>query len=183
MKALTIKQPWASLIAHGIKDIENRSWRTKYRGRIFIHAASKPVGNDLETILNYKQYNNIPLDKQLTFNNGIWQNGAIIGEVDIVDCVLNNESIWAEQMAYDVCPDTGIHILRKGQPYIWNWVLANAVIYEQPILNVKGALSLWNYEKPYQVIGTAEMIISPFEPSPTDEQKQWSQDFNSQDQF
>ena len=32
MKALTIKQPWASLIVHGIKDIENRTWRTDYRG-------------------------------------------------------------------------------------------------------------------------------------------------------
>ena len=39
MKALTIKQPWAYLIIHGGKDIENRTWRTKYRGRILIHAA------------------------------------------------------------------------------------------------------------------------------------------------
>ena len=34
MKAITIKQPWASLIVHGIKDIENRTWRTNYRGRV-----------------------------------------------------------------------------------------------------------------------------------------------------
>lgn len=34
MKALTIKQPWASLIVHGIKDIENRTWRTDYRGPV-----------------------------------------------------------------------------------------------------------------------------------------------------
>ena len=39
MKAITIKQPWASLIVHGIKDIENRTWRTNYRGRVLIHAA------------------------------------------------------------------------------------------------------------------------------------------------
>lgn len=38
MKAITIKQPWASLIAHGIKDIENRTWRTNNCGRILIHA-------------------------------------------------------------------------------------------------------------------------------------------------
>ncbi|MBP7632493.1 MAG: ASCH domain-containing protein [Acidimicrobiales bacterium] len=38
MKALTIRQPWASLIAAGVKTIETRSWSTKYRGPIAIHA-------------------------------------------------------------------------------------------------------------------------------------------------
>lgn len=48
-KVLSIKQPWASLICtprsdnnlFGIKDIENRSWKTKFRGRILIHASQK----------------------------------------------------------------------------------------------------------------------------------------------
>ncbi|RZK62259.1 MAG: ASCH domain-containing protein, partial [Pedobacter sp.] len=35
MKALSIKQPWATLISTGIKDIENRTWATKHRGRIY----------------------------------------------------------------------------------------------------------------------------------------------------
>ena len=46
MKAITIKQPWVSLIVHGIKDIENRSWACpwKYIGhRVLIHASGKPV--------------------------------------------------------------------------------------------------------------------------------------------
>lgn len=38
MKALTIRQPWASLIAAGVKTIETRSWSTKYRGPLAIHA-------------------------------------------------------------------------------------------------------------------------------------------------
>ena len=38
MKAITIKQPWASLIVEGIKDIENRTWKTSFRGRVLIHA-------------------------------------------------------------------------------------------------------------------------------------------------
>ena len=41
MKALTIWQPWASLIARGVKQYETRSWATKYRGPIAIHAAMK----------------------------------------------------------------------------------------------------------------------------------------------
>lgn len=45
MKALTIRQPWASLIAHGVKTIETRSWSTEYRGPLAIHAgrARPPV--------------------------------------------------------------------------------------------------------------------------------------------
>ncbi len=41
MKALSIIQPWASLIATGIKDVENRTWRTNYRGEFLIHASAK----------------------------------------------------------------------------------------------------------------------------------------------
>ena len=55
MKALTIRQPWASLIAAGVKTIETRSWSTKYRGPLAIHAgkaapcsvfAGRSVGED-----------------------------------------------------------------------------------------------------------------------------------------
>lgn len=39
MKAISVKQPWAWLIVNGYKDIENRSWDTKYRGAVLIHAS------------------------------------------------------------------------------------------------------------------------------------------------
>ena len=41
MRALTIRQPWASLIAAGVKTIETRSWSTKYRGPLAIHAGKQ----------------------------------------------------------------------------------------------------------------------------------------------
>ncbi len=41
MKALSIRQPWAWLIVNGYKDIENRSWNTKFRGPVLIHASSR----------------------------------------------------------------------------------------------------------------------------------------------
>lgn len=41
MKAITEQNPWGYLICLGIKDIENRTWYTKYRGRVYIHAAAK----------------------------------------------------------------------------------------------------------------------------------------------
>lgn len=58
-----------------------------------------------------------------------WESSAIIGSVEIVDCVINHPSVWAE----------------KG---VYNWVLANPVLFEKPILNVKGKLGFWDYELP-----------------------------------
>lgn len=48
MKAITLWQPWASLVAVGAKTIETRSWRTHYRGPIAIHAAKRPVARNLD---------------------------------------------------------------------------------------------------------------------------------------
>ncbi len=42
MKAITIKQPWASLIMTGRKTIETRTWSTKYRGMLLLHSSAKP---------------------------------------------------------------------------------------------------------------------------------------------
>ncbi len=49
MKALTLQQPWATLIAEGHKRVENRTWQTAYRGPLAIHAGLKvdPAGLDL----------------------------------------------------------------------------------------------------------------------------------------
>ena len=41
MKALSVTQPWATLIATGQKQIETRSWGTRYRGPLYIHAAKR----------------------------------------------------------------------------------------------------------------------------------------------
>src|SRR5437016_10859136 len=41
MKALSVRQPWAWLIVNGHKDIENRSWQTKFRGKLLIHAGQR----------------------------------------------------------------------------------------------------------------------------------------------
>lgn len=139
MKALTIKQPWASLIAHGIKDIENRTWKTNFRGRIYIHC-SKPTKFNVQ-MTDPQMVAAMPVMMQAV--EGTMPFGAIIGEVDIIDCVLNHDSIWAEQMETYKCGETGINIIQPGQKYVWNWVLANPVLYDEPILNVKGRLSLW----------------------------------------
>lgn len=150
MKAVSIRQPWASFIAHGIKDIENRTWRTNYRGPIYIHSCG-PTKFNIE-LIDPQMKAVLPIIQDIfvggvdgKINNAI-PFGAIIGKVDIVDCVINHPSIWAENTAVDICPDTGVSIIRRGQKTIWNWVLENAVLFEEPILNVKGKLSLWDFQ-------------------------------------
>lgn len=137
MKTLSIKQPWAQIIAIGLKDIENRSWPTKYRGKILIHASLKPIDgfkNLFESeLLTRDQYESFITDDsglgRDNLINSFLQKGAIIGTVEIIDCVQNSSSIWAEEGQY-------------------HWVLKNSILFEKPILNVKVSLSLWNYNIP-----------------------------------
>lgn len=152
IKALSIKQPWASLIAHGIKDIENRTWATKYRGPIYIHASGKPSFNNLTLNLTHDQIDQIVLDDvlQLDARSPIsYPKSAIIGTVDIVDCVINHGSIWAERTS-SCSPHYPIglpaHMGKGREDAIYNWVLANPVLFDEPILNVKGKLSLWEFD-------------------------------------
>lgn len=126
-KVLTVKQPWASLIVHGIKDIENRSWQTNFRGRVLIFGCLQP--NQRLKVLN------TPMSR-IGFNDLPF--GSIIGSVEIVDCVQNHPSIWAD----------------KG---VYHWVLANPVLFEKPIVDVKGKLGLWNYD--WEDTNTSKAIV------------------------
>ena len=99
MKAITIRQPWASLIAHGIKDIENRTWKcpAKHIGtRVLIHAAVKT--SDFWDCPNYGiVHNHIREVTKYGTDYSKYNTMAIIGSVEIVDCVINHTSIWAEK--------------------------------------------------------------------------------------
>jgi hypothetical protein len=88
MKALSIKQPWAWLIANGYKDIENRNWWTSYRGQLLIHAG-KSLDREGEKWIKYKH----PEIILPTFAQGI-NMGGIVGQGDLVDCVTASSSPW-----------------------------------------------------------------------------------------
>ena len=152
MKAISIKQPWASLIVHGIKDIENRTWRTNYWGRVLIHAAGchgRKFSVDLTDAQAKVAFGVIA--KETMFGNMPF--GSIIGSVEIVDCVQNHPSIWAKQG-------------------VWNWVLANPILYEEAIENVKGKLSFWDYPGINEVkiecpeCGSIEIAIEDYTTAP-----------------
>ena len=138
MKTLTVKQPWASLIVAGIKDIENRTWATKYRGPLMIHAGAKESGS-LYELLNYDQRAQMHQfwDADLLPFRPL---SAIVGQIDVVDCVINHPSVWADNSHIDPY-DT-----LEADNIIYNWVLANPVQFDEPILNVKGKLSFWEWE-------------------------------------
>jgi hypothetical protein len=70
MKCITVREPWAELIASGSKTVENRTWRTHYRGPLLIHAA-KPTGAIVATA---NLIDCVPLDdaKHLDFAEGPW---------------------------------------------------------------------------------------------------------------
>ena len=155
MKAISIKQPWAYLIATGIKDIENRTWKCpqKYIGeRVLIHAsASAP--KSIRKLLNADQINTVFKSDLYNDTNfaKIYNTGAVIGSVKIADCVINHPSIWAEETKLPTIGDVleDIHFLGKVQkpnPIIYNWVLANPILFDEPIMNVKGKLGFWDYE-------------------------------------
>lgn len=125
MKALTIKQPWASLITEGYKKYEFRSWKTNYRGKILIHSGLS-LEKDMQE--RFKDYN---LDYQL---------GYIIGEAEIVDCILVDEKFNEELRNIDP-----IVYGRSNHVENYAWKLENIKKYDNPI-PCKGKLGLWNYE-------------------------------------
>ena len=89
MKALSIRNPWAWLVKHGHKDIENRTWRTAYRGPLLIHASLKPAQAAQEIREWARSEMGILIPKQL-------EAGGIVGVVDVVDVVEQSTSPWFE---------------------------------------------------------------------------------------
>lgn len=91
MKALSIRQPWAWLIIHGGKDIENRTWHTKHRGRFLVHASQGMTRREYEEAYDIAMVANPEL-LMPTFES--LQRGGIIGSVELVDSVDHSESPW-----------------------------------------------------------------------------------------
>ena len=116
IKTLSIRQPWASLIIHGHKPVENRSWRVAHRGPLLIHA-SKQFSLGEEDFLLSAILECLPDDLVEAIGSIPWSDlprGAIIGQVNLVDIVRDIDSPWAqENMLY--------------------WLLENPQAFAEPI--------------------------------------------------
>lgn len=98
MKALTVWQPWASLLACGAKQFETRSWATSYRGPIAIHAAAVKVPQIIKRCFSTESSKQAFLDAIAKGMNGVHTEkevmelvnslptGSVVGVAQIVGC-------------------------------------------------------------------------------------------------
>lgn len=94
MRALTLRQPWASLVALGVKRIETRSWSTKYRGRIAIHAGAT-LAEHPATFGEFRVWRESGVVTWLDARGGdpasdrYWPMplGAVVATANLVDCL------------------------------------------------------------------------------------------------
>ena len=127
MKVLTIKQPFATLIAEGYKEYEFRTWKTKYRGEFLIHAG---IGVDKKAIEKYKHLN---LE---------YPSGCIIAKVTLTYCIeINDESRKILKEKNNIVYD---HIINHTDWKGYGFKIEN--IKKINPIPIKGKLSFWDYD-------------------------------------
>ena len=130
MKVLSIIEPWATLIASKQKYIETRSWKTSYRGELYIHASKKLINKKDEKIQELLKL--LPTQEM--------NYGKIICKCQLVDCIYMDEKFINE-------------IKQNKQEYIcgdykigrFAWILEKMELI-QPKIEAKGKLNIWNFE-------------------------------------
>jgi ASCH domain len=95
LPCLSIRQPWAWLILHGGKDIENRDWPTKRRGRVLVHAAKGMTLDEWGSAWTFAEGSGAsPKAVAAGVDFRTIERGGIVGSVEIVDCVEDSDSRW-----------------------------------------------------------------------------------------
>lgn len=127
MKVITIKQPFATLIAEGIKEYEFRTWRTMFRGEVLIHAGKSIDRKAM------KRYEHLHLN---------YPTGVIIAKATITDCVEVDEKFIDELLEKDDVVYGGFKEEKNWQGY--GFKLEN--VKKIKPLETNGKLGFWNYE-------------------------------------
>ena len=133
MKALSLMQPWASLVMMGVKKIETRSWSTDYRGTLLIHASKSKTGSIFVNQSPFTKY--IKDFAALPF-------GVIIGQVNlekilrVEDFALTDDAMNLLTLEEKAFGDY------KGNRF--GWVLSNPIEFENKI-PTRGQLRLWDF--------------------------------------
>lgn len=126
MRVITLKQPWATLVAEGLKKYEFRSWKLNYRGEILIHAGK---GIDKDAMDKFKHLDlNFP-------------HSTIVARVNILDCIelnqeINKNIIKENELVY------GHKYDRTG--YAWKLEVIEKINNNKEISGKQG---IWNLEK------------------------------------
>ena len=125
MKVITIKQPFATLIAEGIKEYEFRTWKTNYRGELLIHAGK---GIDKQEIKKYKVFT--------------YPQGCIIAKANLTDCIKVDDKFREVLKKKNATLYNKVITDKEKEKYAFK--LENVTKIE-PIF-LKGQLGLWNYK-------------------------------------
>lgn len=139
MKCLTIIEPWASLISHGFKFIETRSWKTNYRGKLLIHASqTHQKSPEIDTLMAYLPSSLLPY-------------GCLIAEAELVDCIY-----MTEEFIETIKKNKTEFLMGDYRPGRYAWILKNV----KPIYPIytKGKLGLWDYT-PREKIAISACLI------------------------
>ena len=128
MRVLSIKEPFASLICLGKKKIETRSFKTNYRGKLYIHASLKNYTKDdrYEKIMKL-----LPRDYE-------FQNGYIIWEFNLVDCIYMDDEFLEK-----IKKDETEYLCGRYEKGRYAWVITDVKKIDR--LPAKGKLGIWNY--------------------------------------
>lgn len=99
LKVLSVQQPYSYLLAHGIKDVENRNWTTRYRGLVLIHAGKKvdPGCFDGERAYSPEFYlagGGLHIMGHVPLLKSGYETGGIVGIARLVDIVTESKSPW-----------------------------------------------------------------------------------------
>lgn len=127
MKVITIKQPWATLIAEGYKEYEFRTWKTKYRGEILIHAGKSIDKKALE------RFKHLHLD---------YPTGQIIAKATITNCVKVDDHLRSILIEKDPIVYKGL--INKDDWDGYGFQLENVEKIDP--IEINGKLSLWDYD-------------------------------------
>lgn len=146
MKALTLTQPWATLVAIGAKKIETRSWRPRHRGLIAIHAAKTIPPTVLHTLHTDASFRRA-VDTELA-HAGLRMadhiedlpRGMVIATAVLVDVVPTSELVrrevpWGSRFEHD---------FGDYSPGRWAWFLGDVQPLSEPV-PARGALGLWDW--------------------------------------
>lgn len=131
MKVLSLTEPCATLIKEKKKLVETRSWKTTYRGELYIHASSTSIPKEWR---ENEEFMGLVKDKPLNFGN-------IICKCNLVDCIYMTKE-YVENMKKNNHQE---YICGKYKEGRYAWILENIQTLDNPI-KAKGHLNIWNYE-------------------------------------
>lgn len=137
MNVISLTEPYATLIKNGIKNIETRSWKTNYRGKLYIHASSTKISKkDKEN----KELMSLVKDALFDF-------GRIICECELTDCIYMTED-YIQNIKKNHYQEYLCGIYEVGR---YAWVLKNIKPLSRPII-AKGNLNIWHYYNELEIM-------------------------------